>query len=153
MKKKYILQRSSLFSETATFQQYANSLRKARYLFRKPTDWSAFAIRLAGKNRIRFHNFIRSELIWRIVSSEPGNSLFPRLPFLACLFTFRAPSEALLLQRAHKGGDIDIPPPPKGDGVNCAPYDRRPKGAHRQTGMEKTHARRVHYEAPLLLRS
>ena len=41
---KYVLQRSSVFNETATFQQYVNSLRKACYVLRRPTDWSNPAV-------------------------------------------------------------------------------------------------------------
>ena len=93
---------------------------KACYVRRKPTDWStpavihaSYALRLAGKNRIRFPNFIRSELIWRIASAEPKDSEFPHLAYLAFLFAFRVPSEALVLQRAHKGGEVDLFTPQK----------------------------------------
>ena len=69
--------------------------------------------------------------------------------FLAFLFAFRAPCVALLPQRAHRGVR-STSPPPKGEGVNCAPCDRRPTGAHCKIDMAKTHARRAHYETPVL---
>ena len=49
-----------------------------------------------------------SELIWRIIKSEPTTSELPQLAFLAFLFAFRVPSEALLLQRAHKHDEVDL---------------------------------------------
>lgn len=87
----------------------------ACYVLRKPVGWStpavihaAYALRLVGKNRIRFTNFIRSELIRRIIRAEPKGSELPQLAYLAFLFAFRVPSEALMLQRAHKHDEVNL---------------------------------------------
>ena len=112
---RYVLQMSTLFAETATFQQYVNSLRKVCYILRYPLDWStkavchaAFGLRLAGQNRIRFPNFIRSELIWKMVTQLGPENEFARLAYISFLFAFRVPSEALLLRRAHKRDEVDL---------------------------------------------
>ena len=84
-------------------------------MLRKSVDWStpavihaAYALRLVGGNRIRFPNFIRIELIWRIIKSEPKGSELPQLAYLAFLFAFRFPPEALLLQRARKNDEVNL---------------------------------------------
>ena len=59
-----------------------------------------------------------SELSWSIISSEPKESEFPHLAYLSFLFAFRVPSEALVLQRAHKGGG--------GEGDLFTPRGKRP---------------------------
>ena len=119
-KEKYDLQWISLFSEAATSRQYANSMRKSRCAIRKPTDWSApavihaeFALRLAGRCRTTLPNFVRSELIRRLISAGHGISGLLRVSNLTFLGAFRVPSEALLIQRAQMVGEADIYPPQK----------------------------------------
>ena len=109
-----------MFKDGATFQQYVNSLRKACYVLRRPLDWSTRAVvhtcygmRLAGDNKIRFPNFIRSTLVWKIIKSEGPKSEMAILAYVAFLFAFRVPSEALLIKRAHKHDEIDLFTPQK----------------------------------------
>ena len=89
---KHALRRIDLFNETATSQQYVNSLRKLCYLLRKSLDGdnkavfhAAYGVRRAGNNLIRFPNFTRSEIVWRIVRRFGNEDELARLPYLSFL--------------------------------------------------------------------
>ena len=91
------------------------------YILRQSLEWStravchaAYGLRLAGNNRIRFPNFIRSELIWRLAAHFGDDDEFVRLAYISFLFAFRVPSEALLLRRAYKSDEIELFTPQKG---------------------------------------
>ena len=108
---RYVAQWSTFFKDGATYRQYVNSLRKVCYILHPPLDWStgavchaAYGLRLDGGSRIRLPNFIRIGLIWRLVAHFEDEDEFYRLSFIASLFASRAPSDALLLQRALRRG-------------------------------------------------
>ena len=122
IKERVVLQRSALFNETATFQQYINSMRKVCYILREPLDWAtkavvhaAYGLRLASANRIRFPNFIRIELIWRLNRCLWEDDALSRLAYISCLSALRVSSDSLQIRRAHKGrGDFVHTPSGKG---------------------------------------
>ena len=120
IKERYILQWSALFNETATFQQYVNSLRKVCYILRESLDWSsravvhaAYGLRLAASNRIRFPNFIRSEILWKLIRFFGQDDEFTHLAYISFLFALRVPSEALPIRRAHKRDEVTLFTPQK----------------------------------------
>ena len=91
-----IMRRSALFNDGGNFRQYINSLRKAGYLTRIPTDWSAkavihaaYGLRLAGNNRIRCPNFTRSDLVWELVKKFGSRDEIARLAYRSFLCAFR----------------------------------------------------------------
>ena len=115
IKERIILQWSALFNETATFQQYVNSLRKVCYILRHPLDWAtravvhaAYGLRLASSNRIKFPNFIRSGIIWKLIRFFNDDDEFVHLAYIAFLFALRVPSEALQICRAKKGDEVEL---------------------------------------------
>ena len=76
----------------------------------EPLDWAtkaavhaAYGLRLAGANRIRFPNFIRIELVWRLLRCFGNEGELARLAFLSFLRALRVPPEALLVRRSRKG--------------------------------------------------
>ena len=68
-------------------------------------------LRAADKGRFRFPNFIRSELVIRVINFEPMNSRFAQLAFFAYLFALRVPSEALILRRAFEDDILELEAP------------------------------------------
>ena len=124
IKEAHALEWGSIFNEGQTYQSYLNCLRKACFVLRYPIDWyspavvyAARCLRAAGKRKIRFPNFIRSELVLRIIKHEGDDSEFARLAYLAFLFAFRVPSEALILQRASKNDEIELFTPQREKGL------------------------------------
>lgn len=69
---------------------------------------AAYGLLLEGSYRVRFPNFIRIELIWRIIRFFGNNDGLARLAYLPFLFALRVPSEALVIRRAHKGGAMTL---------------------------------------------
>ena len=93
--------------------------------FEGPLDWATnaavhteYGMRMAGKNMIRFPNFIRSALIWRLVRGLSNNDELGRMAYISFLFAIRLPSGTLSIRRDHKGGKVTLFTPPTGEGVD-----------------------------------
>ena len=115
-----VIEWSSIFNPGATFNNYVNYLKKACFYLDQPIDWATPAVsniikglRLAGKAKLRFPNFIDSSLVVAIMKHE-GKSEFAQLAFLSFLFALRVPSEALTLERAYKRDELSDFLPIKG---------------------------------------
>ena len=109
-----VLQWSSMFRNTATYGNYVSHLEKCCFFLRFPTTWHTQAVRHVVKGlkkcqdrSFRFHNFIRSPLLMKIIEKETPESEFAQAAMLSFLFSFRVPSETLQLQRAYYTDDID----------------------------------------------
>ena len=92
-RKKTVLLWSSISNDGRTFENYIGFLRKSFFFLDKPVTWFSPAVvnvsrglRAAGKGRFRFPNFIRSELVIRVVNLEPLHIQFAQLAFCAYLF-------------------------------------------------------------------
>ena len=101
-----ILSRSAIFNDGKTFGNYVNFVREACFFLNEPTAWfspsvinTVKGLRAAGKGKFRFPNFIRSELVIRIITFEPFGSEFDQVAFCAYLFALSVPPEALQLRR------------------------------------------------------
>ena len=99
----------------------------------KPVDWhnqavarAAYGLRLAGKDITRPPNLNRSGLVWPLIADEGHIAEFHRLAYISFLVANRAPSEALLLQSAHKGDELELfTPHREREGHNWEPCYRR----------------------------
>ena len=85
------------------------------YVLRESLEWSskavvraAYGLRLGAANRIRFPNFIRSEIVWKLTRHIVDGDEFTRLAYLSFLFALRAPSEGLTIQRAHRRDEVTL---------------------------------------------
>ena len=108
-----VIQWSSMFRNTATYGNYVSHLEKCCFFLRYPTTWYTAAVRHVVKGlkkcqdrSFRFHNFIRSPLLLKIVEKETPASEFAQAAFLSFLFSFRVPSETLQLQRDYYTDEI-----------------------------------------------
>ena len=104
---------SAIFNPGATFGNYVNYLKKACFFPNYPIDWATPALtnvskglKLEGKRKFRFPNFIDSSLLVKILQFENNSSDFAIARYLSFLFALRVPSETLSLQRAYKGGAL-----------------------------------------------
>ena len=110
-----ILLRGAIFNDGKTFGNYLNFVRKACFFLSEPAAWFSNAvintvrgIRSAGKGEFRFPNFIRSELVIRVINFEPFGIQFAQLAFCAYLFGLRVPPEALQLRRSFSSDSLDL---------------------------------------------
>ena len=104
---------SSVFNDTATFGNYVAHLRKCCFFLKLPTDWFtdkvshiAKGLKKSQDRSFRFHNFIRSPLLTKLIKHESAESEFAQAAFLSFLFAFRVPSETLQLKRAYRGDQL-----------------------------------------------
>ena len=110
-----VLLRSAICNDGRTFGHYANFVRNACFFLNVSTAWFSSAVintvnglRSAGKGKFRFHKFIRSDLVIKVINFEPIGSQFAQLAFCAHLFALRVPSEALHLRRASSSDSMDM---------------------------------------------
>ena len=110
-----VLRWSSVFNDTATFGNYVPHLRSACFFLRQSTDWLTPSVRHVSKGlkksqnkSFKFANFIRSRLLARIIQHESSRSEFAQAAFIAFLFSFRVPSEALLLRRNYADDPLSL---------------------------------------------
>ena len=78
------------------------------------SDMSKMGLAKCQDKSFRFTNFIRSPLLLRIITRETsisGPSEFAQAAFFPFLFSFRAPSETLVLRRAFSSDLLDDFPP------------------------------------------
>ena len=101
---------SAVFNDNATFGNYVAHLQKCCFFLKLPTDWLTPKVSHISKGlkksqdrSFRFHNFIRSPLLTKIIKHESAESEFAQAAFLSFLFAFRVPSETLQLKRAYRG--------------------------------------------------
>ena len=99
-------------------------VRKVCFFLEEPLSWDAAALRnavaaskLLGAGAYSFPNFIRSEFAIRILARDSRDSSFAQLCYISFLFALRVPSEALLLRRAFRRGDLTHFPPMKDDSL------------------------------------
>ena len=108
-----VIQRSSVFKNTATYGNYVSYLQKCCFFLKYPTSWFSDVIKHIAKGlkkcqdrSFRFHNFIRSSLLARVIQHESVKSEFAHAAFLSFLFALRVPSETLQLRRAFRGDQL-----------------------------------------------
>ena len=108
-----VLRRSSVFNNTTTYGNYVCRLQKVCFFLRQSTAWLAQAVRHVAKGMkksqgrsFRFSNFIRSQLLVKLIEFETPSSEFAQAAFLSFLFAFRAPSETLQLRRAYSTDEL-----------------------------------------------
>ena len=108
-----VVEWSSLFNPGGPFRNYVNYLKKACFFLDQPVRWITPAVtnlvkglKLAGKAKLRFPNFIDSSLTVKIINRESRKSEFAQLAYVSFLFALRVPSEALTLVRSYKSDDI-----------------------------------------------
>ena len=101
------------FIPGATFSNYVGYLRKACHFLQNPLTWDTAALanivaalKLEGKGKYVFPNFIRSDLMQKIIRHDSRDSPFAQLAFLSLLYALRVPPEALNIQRAFKRDDL-----------------------------------------------
>ena len=63
-------------------------------------------MKLIGSGKFTFPNFIRSEVIAKILTKETRDGTFAQLCFISFLYALRVPSEALILRRAFLDADL-----------------------------------------------
>ena len=110
-----MIERSSIFNPGGTFRNYVDYLEKVCYYMGHPATWYAPALvsiikglKLIGKAKCKFPNFLDSSILVRILNREAKQSEFAQLCYLAFLFALRIPSEALRAMRAYKGDQLNI---------------------------------------------
>ena len=91
-----MIQRSSLFGNTATYGNYVSHLEKCCFFLRYPTSWLTPVVRQVAnglgkcQNRsFRFPNLIRRPLSVKIIHHEPLTSEFAQAALLWFLLSFR----------------------------------------------------------------
>ena len=102
-----VVQRSSIFHNTATYYNYVQHLKNACLFLRLPTAWNAPAVRHIAKGvkkcqdkSFKFSNFIRSSVILQLVERRSMQDEFAQACAISFLSAFRVPSETLALVRA-----------------------------------------------------
>ena len=108
-----VIEWSSVFSCGATFSNYVGYVRKACHFLQHPLTWDTAALaniiaalKLQDRGKYVFPNFIRSDLVHRIISHDSRDSPFAQLAYLSFLYALRVPSEAINLMRACKHDDL-----------------------------------------------
>ena len=112
------LERSAVFGNTATYGNYISLLGKCCFFLRYDTAWVTRAVRHVAKglkkcrNRsFRLPNFIRSQLMIRIIDHETFSIECAQAAFLSFLCSFRVPSETLQLVRTYSSDTLEVFPP------------------------------------------
>ena len=115
-----MLEWSAVFNNAATFANYVSRMQKVCFFIGPPVSWLTPAVRHVAKglkkfqdSSFKFPNFIRSELLLRIVRHETAASEFAQACWRSFLFAFRVPSETLQLVRAYRGDEINAFSPQK----------------------------------------
>ena len=108
-----VLRWSSVFNDTATYGNYVGQLQKVCFFLRQSTVWLTPAVRHVAKGlkksqdrSFRFSNFIRSQLMVKLIEFDTPSREFPQAAFLSFLFAFRVPSETLQLRRAYSADEL-----------------------------------------------
>ena len=101
-------ERGAVLSDTATYTNYISHLQKARFFARAPVTWLTPAARHISKGlkkcqgaSFRFPNFIRGDILLRLLKMGAIRSEIAQACVLSLLFAFRVPSETLQLRRAY----------------------------------------------------
>ena len=109
-----ILGRSSVFSDLATFANYVLRLQKVCFFIGSQKDWLTPAVRHVERGikkcrdvSFKLPNFIRIQLLLRIIRRELTGSEFAQACWMSFLFAFRVPSESLQLTRAYRNDEIN----------------------------------------------
>ena len=110
-----VIEWSSIFNQWGTFRNYINYLKKACYYLDQPATWYtpalvniAKGLKLVGKAKYRFPNFIDISLLVRIIKHETRHSEFAQLSYDSFLFALRVPSETIQLVWAYKGDQLNF---------------------------------------------
>ena len=108
-----VLEWGSVFNNTATFTNYVPRLQKVCFFTGSPVSWMTPAVRHVSNglkkcqdNSFKFPNFIRIELLLRIIRHETVASEFPHACWMSLLIAFRVPSETMQLVRAYKNAEL-----------------------------------------------
>ena len=114
VREEVVTQRSSVFGNTSTYGNYVSHLEKCCYFLRLPTTWLTPAIRHIAKGMrkfqdksFRFPNFIRIQLMLKIIDQDSFASEFAQARFVSFLFSFRVPSETLQMVRSFNSDELD----------------------------------------------
>lgn len=124
---------AAMFNHGASFSNYVGYIRKACYFLEEPLFWGTAAVKnmiaslkLRGKGKYRFPNFIRIDLVARILVRESRDSPFAHLSYISFPFALRVPSEALKLRRAFSNDEITTISPMQG-GALSSPSEGKPR--------------------------
>ena len=100
----------SLFNPGGTYRNYINYIWKAFCLIDQPVRWYTNAavfiakgLKLAGKAKYSFPNFIEISSVVKIINFESRKSVLAQIFYLAFLFALRVPSGPLIIRRSYKG--------------------------------------------------